>query len=313
MNQLIRYDAACRAIAEAVAVDEVKDIRDRAVALALYARQAKDKTLEGDAIAIRLRATRRIDQLRQAQKETVGLNQGAVRGKTGVKATPVLDTRPTLASQGIDKNLAKQARALGALSDEQFEKRVSHARDAVTRVVRSVVLDEAEIVPLFYKSKSTEWYTPAKYAAMARRVMGGIDLDPCSSAKANKTIQAARFFDEKTDGLSHIWRGRIWMNPPYSAQTGAFVNKLLLEHQRGHVEQAMILLNISTFDRRWFRPLWDFELCFPYGRVSFDPPDPSVTVSSPPMGSVFIYIGKNTDEFIRQFKQVGACVVRRET
>jgi hypothetical protein len=33
--------------------------------------------------------------------------------------------RPTLASQGIDKNLAHQARKLGALNDEEFESTVA--------------------------------------------------------------------------------------------------------------------------------------------------------------------------------------------
>jgi hypothetical protein len=47
--------------------------------------------LEADVIEIRMRATRRLDQMRLAQKETVGLNTGAtgigasvrVSGKTG--------------------------------------------------------------------------------------------------------------------------------------------------------------------------------------------------------------------------------------
>jgi N6-adenosine-specific RNA methylase IME4 len=136
---LAKYDAACRALAEARSVDEVKNIRDQAVAMAAYARQAKNRDLEADAVEIRMRATRRLDQLRQAQKQTVGLNQGAIPGKTGVKSTPVLDSRPTLASQGIDKNLAKQARVLGALSDKKFEQAVTDARDAVTRAFKNVV------------------------------------------------------------------------------------------------------------------------------------------------------------------------------
>lgn len=57
--------------------------------------------------AIRLRATRRIDQLRLEQKETTGLNQGV----RWVGDKPTEDGRPTLAQQGIDKNLAHQARA----------------------------------------------------------------------------------------------------------------------------------------------------------------------------------------------------------
>jgi hypothetical protein len=54
-----------------------------------------------------MRATRRLDQLRVAQKEAVGLNQGV----RWVGDKPAEDARPTLASQGIDKNLAHQARA----------------------------------------------------------------------------------------------------------------------------------------------------------------------------------------------------------
>lgn len=68
-------DVACRAVAEA-SLDEVKGIIDKAVALAAYARQAKNLDLEADAVEIRMRATLRYDELRQAQKETVGLANG---------------------------------------------------------------------------------------------------------------------------------------------------------------------------------------------------------------------------------------------
>lgn len=135
-TKLIRYDAACRAVAEAKTLDEAKDIRDKAIAMAAYARQAKNRDLEADCIEIRLRATRRLDQLRQAQKKTVGLHEGG-RPKTGLSDNPVL--KPTLASQGIDKNLANQARTLGALSDSEFEDRIADARDAVSRAVKTVI------------------------------------------------------------------------------------------------------------------------------------------------------------------------------
>jgi len=97
--------------------------------LAAYARQAKNRNLEADAVEIRLRATRKLDQLRQAQKETIGLSAGT-RGSR-VKGARV-DDKPTLASQGIDKNLAQQARVLGKLSDEGFEKAVTKTRAKVT-------------------------------------------------------------------------------------------------------------------------------------------------------------------------------------
>jgi hypothetical protein len=54
------------------------------------------------------------------------LNEGG-RPKTGLAENPV--STPTLSSQGIDKNLAHQARTLGALSEERFEQVVGDARD----------------------------------------------------------------------------------------------------------------------------------------------------------------------------------------
>src|SRR5438132_13650170 len=105
-GELVRYDAACRALAEARSVDEVKDIRDKAVAMACYARQAQNRSLEADAVEIRMRATRRLDELRRAQKETVGLATGkeGKRKALGLAENP--SDRPTLGPQGIDKNLA---------------------------------------------------------------------------------------------------------------------------------------------------------------------------------------------------------------
>ena len=69
--ELVKYDAACRAIAEARSVDEAKDIRDFALALQAYARQANNRELEDNARCIRLRATRRVGELMGAGREGV--------------------------------------------------------------------------------------------------------------------------------------------------------------------------------------------------------------------------------------------------
>lgn len=133
--KLVKYDAACRAIAEAKRVDEVKQIRDVSIAMRAYARQADNRDLEADAIEIRMRATRRMDQMRQEQKATVGLNRGA----RGVGTKVRVDDKPTLAEVGIDKNLAHEGRKLGALSEHDFERAVITARDAVGRVVKEAL------------------------------------------------------------------------------------------------------------------------------------------------------------------------------
>jgi N6-adenosine-specific RNA methylase IME4 len=109
--------------------------------MAAYAKQAKNKDLEADAVEIRMRATRRIDEMRQAQKDTVGLSVGT-RGSR-IKGARV-DDKPTLASQGIDKNLAHQARVLGAMDDAAFKNKIAEARASASRVFRRAVR-EAEI------------------------------------------------------------------------------------------------------------------------------------------------------------------------
>jgi hypothetical protein len=70
------------------------DIRDKAIAISAYARQAKNRDFEADAI-VRLRATRRLDPLRQAQKEKGGISEAWSKGSRVVRK-PELMRRPSL-------------------------------------------------------------------------------------------------------------------------------------------------------------------------------------------------------------------------
>ncbi|MBR1206983.1 MULTISPECIES: MT-A70 family methyltransferase [unclassified Bradyrhizobium] len=126
MTELVRYEAACRALAEAVAADEVMTIRDQAEALRLASKVAKNLDLEVQAGNIRFRAERRLGELIKAQKETVGLNRGragAGRPRLGSsdQEQPKSDDRPTLAEAGIDRKLSSKAQRLAAMDAAEFE------------------------------------------------------------------------------------------------------------------------------------------------------------------------------------------------
>jgi hypothetical protein len=136
-TELAHYDAACKALAAAVAVDEVQDIRAKAEAVRAYAKQAKNRQMEVDAAEIRIRAERRLGELMEAQKQTVGLAKGQL--SRGLELNPRENSDPpTLAEAGIDKNLAHRARTYAAVPNDQFEQLLTKKR---TRDNARVVLD----------------------------------------------------------------------------------------------------------------------------------------------------------------------------
>jgi hypothetical protein len=124
-NQLVKYDAACRALSACRRVDEVKRIRDEAIAMKLAAKIAKNKTLEDDAFAIRTRAERRLGELIDMQRKTVGLSKGATERGTKRGTTRGILSPASLAEAGIDKDLAKRARSLAGIEDKAFEKAIN--------------------------------------------------------------------------------------------------------------------------------------------------------------------------------------------
>lgn len=122
---LVRYEAACKALAEARAVDEVQDIRNKAEAMRVYGMQAKNKTLEVDAAEIRIRAERKLGELIAQQKAGDGL------AKPGPKSVPTGNRIPTLAEAGIDKKLSSRAQKMAAVPAAEFEAEVGEWRQRV--------------------------------------------------------------------------------------------------------------------------------------------------------------------------------------
>jgi hypothetical protein len=157
------------------------------------------------------------------------------------------------------------------------------------------------------QSGENEWYTPAKYIEAARLVLGGIDLDPASSSRANKTVKATVFHSAEEDGLKRPWQGRLWLNPPYGRLAGEFVRRLIVEYQASAIESAIALVNAHCTDTDWFQPLWDCPLCFTDHRIDFDSNGRDKDATST-HGSVFAYFGKAEKEFKQEFAGFGAIV-----
>src|SRR5688572_24817180 len=93
---------------------------------------------------------------------------------------------------------------------------------------------------------SDGYCTPPAVIQATCTVLGAIDLDPASCVSAQeKVVQATRFYTQADNGLEHEWRGRVWLNPPFSCPK-PFVDKLLAEYDSGRVRAAILLLNNAT-------------------------------------------------------------------
>lgn len=115
--QLVRYDAMCRAIAEAHAVDEVKDIRDKALAWEMYSRQAKNTDAECYACEIRLRAERKAGQLLKAMEK----NKGGGDPHKPKEHRSTDTTSATLLDLGVSKDQSSKWQRLADVPDDEFD------------------------------------------------------------------------------------------------------------------------------------------------------------------------------------------------
>lgn len=140
MSELALFDVAREALAEAVKIDEVKSVRDRAQQAKLYARQAKDKTLLANASALQLRAERRLGELIIAAKEAGEISRGGRPrdddsdgdGFQETSAETVEVLRPaTLKEIGVDHKLSSTAQRWAKLGDEEFEQKLDAVRDKI--------------------------------------------------------------------------------------------------------------------------------------------------------------------------------------
>jgi hypothetical protein len=130
-SELPIYEHAKRAVAEAHNIDEVaKGGLAPAAAMKAYAIQARDSELLRHATEIRKRAERRIGELMQAQKNTVGLAKPPGASKKHPKRdrdSENPDRLATLEEAGIDKNLASRSRKMARMGEKEFEQHVIDA------------------------------------------------------------------------------------------------------------------------------------------------------------------------------------------
>jgi phage N-6-adenine-methyltransferase len=310
VNHLVNYGAARQALAAAHAVDEVKDIRDKAAAMAHYAIQAKDTELSRMATEIRLRAERRLGELMSEMPKAKGNREPGTGSNQHKQARVSEKPTPTLADQGIDKNLADRARKAAAMPVDKYEAKIARQVNLAEKAASATGKGE------YAKAEFTgeiEWYTPQNHIDDAREVMGAIDLDPASSDVAQKTVRATRYYTAADNALALEWHGRVWMNPPFRrGQIDQFIAKLVSEYRAGRVTEAIVLTHNST-DTEWFQAAQEAcsAICFTNKRIRFISADETCPPGAPACGQAFFYFGDDVDAFADVFESIGFIMMPR--
>lgn len=135
-TELVRYNHMRQAIVECRSVDEVKEIRDRARALEVYAAQALNYDSEKLAAEIRIRAERRAGDLLREMKLNGARHTG--HGNQRAESNDPTPKTSTLAALGITKDQSSQWQKLAEIPAPLFEKIVTepgipHTETVITK------------------------------------------------------------------------------------------------------------------------------------------------------------------------------------
>jgi phage N-6-adenine-methyltransferase len=288
------------AVAKANSVPELKQIVDYAQTAVEACKRTKRSIAETNEYAVPA-----LEAVVKAGDLLAVLERGAPgRPKKGETGSPISPYVEALGNAGLERRTA-QLWQEAARQAERLPQYLDGLGDDEVASWRGLLKGSAHVAN---NSGENEWYTPADYIAAAVAVMGGIDLDPASTAEANRVVGAKKFYTEKQDGLKHGWGGRVWMNPPYARPLiDQFCGKLAEEYAAGNVSQACVLTNNAT-ETGWFHALAEVAagIAFPRHRVRFWHPARQTT--TPLQGQAVIYMGGSLDAFRAEFVRFGFTV-----
>lgn len=159
-------------------------------------------------------------------------------------------------------------------------------------------------------SGKVEYYTPSWIIEAAREVMGSIDLDPASSAKANEVVKAAIYLTKDDNGLLYGWFGNVWLNHPFSKTYNyAWITTLIRNANFTEEFKQACCITYASTSEKWFQPLMDYPQCYFSRRVNYIDGETMQPKKGVTKGSVVTYLGYNVDKFYNVFSKYGKVMV----
>jgi len=124
-SSLAIYDSMVLAIDRCYQVDEVKDLRDKAIAFETYAKQAKNVDAERKAIEVRIRAERRAGQLLAEMERSPIASGGDIKSESAVqRERPISEFQQAKTDANISDTQAKRWQQLAQIPRVDFENKL---------------------------------------------------------------------------------------------------------------------------------------------------------------------------------------------
>ena len=169
--------------------------------------------------------------------------------------------------------------------------------------MKQLTLFNLEQVPKRKGRMSASLAIPEDIIVAAIELMGAIDLDPYCLDKTLPAVPAKLYFGTEENGLKKPWgpKRRIFLSPPTTRATSAWINKLCNEYEQGGITQAVVYVKAAV-DSDWWKRLIAYPVCFVERRLN-------AKKHGTAHANAVVYLGPNLDGFADAFGLVGAVYV----
>jgi hypothetical protein len=169
---------------------------------------------------------------------------------------------------------------------------------------------------------SNEQYTPntddQPIIDLAIKVLGAIDVDPCSNSKINPNVPAKHHYTVDDNSLVMEWVGTHFLNPPYS-NPHPFLERLVNGFKLGDIPEAIALLKSGTQHNKGTGRLIEEHasaIC-QWGagknrRIGFINQNGEQKMSAD-FDCILVYFGKNWTRFYHTFEPYGHVMATSKT